>query len=213
MSLWSMNEIWHIAKWRVQGPPVLDIDKAIDRLRPGDYVIDCGANIGEISERLSKSGATIYAFEPNPHAFAALQNRFVGQKNMHLYQQAIWIENSKMPLYLHSQANKDQVHYSVSSSLYASKDNVDKDSCVEVDTVDFSEFIFSLGRRIAFVKMDIEGAEFEVVKSLIETKAIHQIGTLVLEHHAGKIQEYQSKQFFCRLLAKERINNVFLNWR
>ena len=39
-------------------------------LKPGNIVIDCGANVGDVASRLARSGATIYAFEPQPDCFA-----------------------------------------------------------------------------------------------------------------------------------------------
>jgi 16S rRNA A1518/A1519 N6-dimethyltransferase RsmA/KsgA/DIM1 with predicted DNA glycosylase/AP lyase activity len=45
-------------------------------LRPGDVVVDCGANRGDVTEALAGSGATVHAFEPDPYNLARLQERF-----------------------------------------------------------------------------------------------------------------------------------------
>ena len=36
---------------------------------PGDIMIDCGANIGDVSAPFAALGATILAYEPNQHAY------------------------------------------------------------------------------------------------------------------------------------------------
>ena len=37
--------------------------------------IDCGANIGSITEKLLEECDEVHAFEPNPHAFKELKKR------------------------------------------------------------------------------------------------------------------------------------------
>lgn len=41
-------------------------------VRPGDLVIDCGANVGEFAIICARAGAHVLAFEPDPREFAAL---------------------------------------------------------------------------------------------------------------------------------------------
>lgn len=45
-------------------------------LAEDDTAIDCGASVGSITAHLCKSVATVYSFEPNPHAFEMLQSKF-----------------------------------------------------------------------------------------------------------------------------------------
>ena len=42
-------------------------------IQPGDCVIDCGANVGDVTNFFLSCGATVIAFEPNSHAFGVLQ--------------------------------------------------------------------------------------------------------------------------------------------
>ncbi len=42
----------------------------------GDYVIDCGANIGEVTTFFHSHGAYVLAFEPNKYAYEILEERF-----------------------------------------------------------------------------------------------------------------------------------------
>ena len=50
---------------------ILEID-----FKGGEYVIDCGANIGNITGVFENAGAIVIAFEPNKHAFEILKTRF-----------------------------------------------------------------------------------------------------------------------------------------
>lgn len=47
------------------------------RLHHGDFAIDCGANVGEVTRKMAKNGAMVYAFEPNPHAFAQMYRNLI----------------------------------------------------------------------------------------------------------------------------------------
>ena len=44
-------------------------------LQAHDIAIDCGANVGKITQFLAQQQATIYAFEPNPYAFQVLKDK------------------------------------------------------------------------------------------------------------------------------------------
>jgi 16S rRNA A1518/A1519 N6-dimethyltransferase RsmA/KsgA/DIM1 with predicted DNA glycosylase/AP lyase activity len=58
-------------------------------LGPGDVAIDCGATVGVVTVALARTGAEVYAFEPNPDAFGELANRIGTRGNIHLYPQAV----------------------------------------------------------------------------------------------------------------------------
>ena len=59
----------------------------IFELEQGDYVIDCGANIGEVTNFFQQVGAKVYAFEPNKHAFEILSKRYHDNENVVCNQQ------------------------------------------------------------------------------------------------------------------------------
>lgn len=45
-------------------------------LKTGDVCIDCGANVGYVTEKMTRKGCVVYAFEPNPYAYKILENKF-----------------------------------------------------------------------------------------------------------------------------------------
>lgn len=183
------------------------------RLGPADIAIDCGANVGNVTEHLAAGGATVHAFEPNPYAFAQLAERFAGRDNVHCYQQAVLDHAGQIRLYLHIHAAENQVGWSQGSSLLATKSNVNPDTFAEVTAVDLAEFILGLGQTVRVVKMDIEGVEGCVIRRLLDSGAIAQIGHLLVETHDGRIPELRAETDALRdRIDREGRTNIRLDW-
>ncbi len=183
------------------------------KLNRTDIAIDCGANVGDITEHLSKSGATVYAFEPNPHAYMVLQDRFSNKGNVHCFQKAVSDKNDTMKLYLHENSDKDEVYWSTGSSLLVFKGNVLPDKYVGVEVVDICEFIENINHRVRILKLDIEGVECKVLKKLIYTGVIDKIDFVYVETHDDKIPELREETNAIRKLINERgISNIDLDW-
>lgn len=195
---------------RTESPSVPDWLKS---LRTGDIALDCGANVGKITVPMAKTGATVYAFEPNPHAFAQLKKATAAYPNVTCFQQAVGVEPGLVKLYLHEQADEDPVRWSTGSSLLEFKGNVNPERYFEVECIDLSAFIRSLNRRVAVLKMDVEGVECPILKTLIESGLIHEIDRLLCEMHDKKIAELREPSDEIRRLVKERnLVHVDLNW-
>ena len=193
--------------------PSRKYDRIFRALKKGDVAVDCGANVGRFTEIMARNGATVYAFEPNPHAFRILDQRFSERANVQCVNKAVFTSDTVLPLYLHVNEARDQVYWSTGSSLLECKPNVSKDRFVEVEAVDFCRFIESVGGPVALVKMDIEGAEVAVVKRLIETGTVRQIRHLIVETHEERIPELkQGTDEIRALIRKTSQRNVDLGW-
>jgi FkbM family methyltransferase len=133
-------------------------------------ILDCGANIGLASIYLKTlyPTATIIAFEPDAN------NRGIFQKNITANQlagisirdEAVWIKDGHIQF--------------ESAATEASKISHSTSNTVSVPCIDFRHFI-SQFPQIDFLKMDIEGAEFEVIKQCGET--LRRVKNLFLEYH------------------------------
>ena len=66
-----------------------EIDFLLYLSNPQHIIYDVGANIGVYTTALATSGATIYAFEPNPRNFSLLKQNTAGLSNVHCQQIAI----------------------------------------------------------------------------------------------------------------------------
>lgn len=184
-----------------------------DVIKPGDIAIDCGANVGNVTEVMEKRGAKVFAFEPNPYAFEKLRKRFTGNKNVVCFQKGVYKETGILKLYLHEFSDEDEVKWSTGSSLLDQKGNVLKDKYVEVEIIDFNEFVENIGQRIKFVKMDVEGVEYEILDKLIETRNINKIDYLFVETHEHKIPELREiAEKVRQKIKKHKLKNVNLDW-
>lgn len=182
-------------------------------VKSGDICIDCGANVGYITEQMARNGATVYSFEPNPYAFNILKDKFGKNNNIHLYNKGVWDRNTRMKLYFHEYSDQDELMWSTGSSFLEYKGNVLKDKFVEVDIIDLVEFIQKLNKKIFVLKIDIEGVECELLEKIIKAKLYKSIKYIFVETHDHKIPELQERTDIIRNLIKQKkIKNINLNW-
>ncbi|MFH0976549.1 MAG: FkbM family methyltransferase [Spirochaetota bacterium] len=185
----------------------------ITKLSKYDICIDCGANVGHVTEQMAQNGATIYSFEPNPFAFEELKKKFNGIQNIHIFNKGVWDRNTKMKLYMHENSDEDEVKWSVGSSILEYKGNVLKNKYVEVEIIDLVDFINKLDKKVAILKIDIEGAECELLGKLINSRTYKKIKYIFVETHDHKIPELKERTDNIRNIIKQRkINNIDLNW-
>jgi len=138
------------------------------------YIIDCGANIG-LSVIYFKElfpDAKIIAFEPEKKIFEYLQKNVVAQAlgNVELVNKAVWKEEGSL-MFLNEGADASRI-----SSL---GDMTEKKSSYEVEAVRLSNYI---NQEIDFLKLDIEGAEGEVIRE-IEGK-LNYVKRIFIEFHS-----------------------------
>lgn len=128
--------------------------------------IDLGANVGEVTRRMAAEGGQVIAFEPDPWALAELRASVGGLGNVEIVPAAAGIGNGTITLYRHPDFAADPALHSESSSIVADKANVPRGDAVMVRKVDFPRFL--AGREIGVLKMDIEGAEVEILEALFD---------------------------------------------
>src|SRR5213596_1487771 len=87
------------------------------RLNKNSLVIDCGAN----------TGATDHAFEPDPLAYEFLKKRFEKNPGVIIHRQGVWDKQAEIVLYKHKDQERDEMAYTVGSSIINTKINVDKE--------------------------------------------------------------------------------------
>jgi FkbM family methyltransferase len=194
---------------------VTAFDACVAQLGPGDIAIDCGANVGRFTVPMAKTGAQVYAFEPNPHAYAELLRATSAYPNVKAFQAAATTEPGPVKLYLHRYSEDDPVHFSSGSTLVAGKRNVRQDHFTMVEGMPFAQFIRGLGgRRVRLLKMDIEGAEVPVLNQLLDEGLHDRIDQVFVEVHdrqnpslAGPTQRLRER------LAALGAGQFRLDWR
>jgi len=120
----------------------------------GDTVLDCGANIGELSLWFKLKGLTVnyIGFEPSPLEFLSLQKN-VAPSIVHNL--GLWNESGELDFYVASQTADSSL---IEPSNY--------DEIVTVQTVRLETFV---NERIRFLKLEAEGAEPEILEGLGES--------------------------------------------
>ena len=185
--------------------------KVMDSVDDSFVCIDCGANTGQETLPWAKKGAEVHAFEPHPACFKVLKEQVGGFENVHLYEKGVWHKSSKMNLYLMDGAGDREA--TEASSLVKSKQNVSNEKFIEVEIIDLVEFINSLGKKVDLVKVDIEGAEVELVQKIIDTKIYKKIGLIVVETHERIPEIAPGIDDLRKQIEVKGISNIDLNWR
>ena len=140
-------------------------------LKPGMKVVDVGANIGLYSVLAAKlvgpTGA-VWAFEPSPDTFSALQRNLSLNRCDHVraFQLALSdTPDATLPLRT-DQGYGDAYRYLVQSSTAKPPDGADT-TLVPVTTLD--QWGASAGLRdIDFLKVDIEGGEYRLLLGAVD---------------------------------------------
>jgi FkbM family methyltransferase len=153
----------------------LSTDLVRAEIRPGNVVIDIGANIGYYTLIFAKGvgpAGRVVAFEPEPGNFALLEENVAGNgyRNVTLAQLAVSDRTGSARLYLDADNAGDCRMY----------DSRDRRPSVEVETVRLDEHLAWLD-RIDLIKMDIQGAEPAALRGMRGLLGRHRQLKLLVE--------------------------------
>lgn len=141
-------------------------------IKPGDVVLDCGANVGVYTRKALKAGAKlIIAIEPAPENIDVLQRNFaaeIRQGRVIVYPKGVW--DKEDTLILHKNSDDSAADSFVINQERDKKTTHAPDEKLPVTTID--QIVAELGLdRVDFIKMDIEGAEVRAVRGARKTIA------------------------------------------
>ena len=133
----------------------------LETARPGDVVLDVGANIGYFTVLLAQKvgpQGKVFAFEPSPDNFALLRKNVEtnGFSNVVLINKAVSDRQQTLRLYLSKENMGDHRIY----------DSGDARESVVVDCVSLDACLASTPAKIRLLKMDVQGAEFQVLQGM-----------------------------------------------
>jgi len=178
----------------------------------GDLCLDLGANVGTFTVRMAKTGADVISFEPDPGAFSVLQKAVEGLENVTLIHKAAGHQDDMLTLYRSEKWSADDPSgHTEGSSLVNRGGPADRDNAVTVEVVDLIAFIEGLDRDIRIIKMDIEGAEWEIMNRLIDHPVLERIDCIFVETHeridpAKYVPMFDALQHKAEQLTKPYIN-------
>jgi FkbM family methyltransferase len=152
------------------------------------FIIDCGANIGlsVIYMKRLYPDATIIAFEPDEKNFSLLQKNIAafGYENVEARQEAVWTDNTVL-------------QFAGEGSMSSRIDTGSSRNTLSVKAVRLRDF---LNRPVDFLKIDIEGAEFEVMNDI--AGHLHFVQHLFVEYHGSFAQNSELARLFTLLVDK-----------
>jgi FkbM family methyltransferase len=155
----------------LKGLKEIFVDGTYDQNLPEQAsVLDCGAHIG-LSVIYLKSicpSAKIICFEPDETNFNNLQKNILSHKleDIDARNEAVWIENTELSF--------------IQQGTMSSKIGEGDVNSVKVKAVRLKDF---LKKKIDFLKLDIEGAEYLVLKDIGED--LINVDKMFIEYHGG----------------------------
>ncbi len=165
-------------------------------LRPGDLAVDCGANMGVVTAVLAATGADVVAFEPDPYAFDQLTAKFADSPNVRLINAAVGVGSGTVRLMRADNFADNPQGASVKSTILGGGRRIDAENGVDVPLIDFPGFVreqVAARGEIAFVKMDIEGAELDILETMDREDLFADIRGLVAETHERKFKDLRDR--------------------
>lgn len=174
-------------------------DEILDHFVPaqGDTVVDIGAHMGRYtivsSKRVGPSGKVI-AIEAHPVNFKLLNRNIKLNRltNVITINSAVYSKEMPLKLYLPDEEQGYTMHHSVMAGYLSTKykrDIVEQNYIqVQADTLD-SLLQRAKVEKVDWIKIDVEGAEFEVLKGVGETLTENKDITLLIEIHGKETYE------------------------
>ena len=138
-------------------------DFILNKLKQGDIFVDVGANVGYytiLASKLVGVNGKVFAIEPVPQTLKVLRFniKLNGLKNVIVVDKAGWHTRTKLKLKI------PMNEFGLSS--YFRSGGLE----VNVDAIPLDEVLNCTNRlEIKLIKLDVEGAEYEVLKGSIET--------------------------------------------
>ena len=173
--------------------------------------IDCGAHCGEsILEAKRRFGddIKIVSFEANINLHTKLAEHFKDDPNVTIHNKAAWTHNDTIKFHLStafsdgSSVYKEKVSGGVSENIYQT-----------VQCRDVAEYINALEDYEIILKLDVEGAEYEILNHMIKQDVMHKVSEFHGEWHPTKIDKDEVKQLIPTIMNWFQQNNVpFHTW-
>lgn len=156
-------------------------------LRDDSICIDVGCHTGSVLKAMMKYApkGIFYAFEPLPHLYQYLYDNFGANTSVKLF-----------PIALSNKKGTSRFNYVISNPGYSGflKRRYDRPSEKDTEIVVATDSLDSLiepDDRISLIKIDVEGAELQVLQGAINTIKKYR-PVIIFEHGVGGADIYQT---------------------
>ncbi|MEO6611873.1 MAG: FkbM family methyltransferase [Chitinophagaceae bacterium] len=182
-----------------------------DSITPGTICLDIGAHIGLYTVFMAKKDAVVFSFEPSPASFQWLKKMVAlnhCENKVTLLPKAVTGFTGYSSFYLnHSLRNgRDPIQIAEANSLV----NVDfgptlRKEEIRVETVSIDDFILKNNIKPGFIKIDVEGAELEVLEGAAKTIMEHRPSGIISVHNFAFSSKEESLSGIWQLMQQYRL--------
>lgn len=150
-------------------------ERSLSRIRSDiSTVFDVGANVGDMTMSMCERfpAATVYAFEPSMATFEALRARVEAspyRDRIRLHQLGFYNRKGTAPLHVTSHSGANSL-VDISPAYHVFNPHIQEMELEDVTLVRLDDFVDEAGiTHIDLMKVDVEGAEFEVFAGGVRT--------------------------------------------
>jgi FkbM family methyltransferase len=168
--------------------------RLLEAAREGDTFFDVGANIGTVTIPVAMTGAECLAFEPAPANAARLaENAELNRLgNVTVVEAAMWSESGTVALWV------EGAEGSGTSRVVACGDGT-----IEVPAATLDRFAGGGAAAPDLLKIDVEGAELEVLRGAEATLAAGRVREVFIETHQLALAERGASEADVARLLRE----------
>jgi len=190
-------------------------------------LLDCGSHLGQGLKHLSKlktidNSWEIHSWEANPHTFKQLLNTFEFKYKVNFYNQAVSDHDGLIKINIETTKQKRseiETDLGQGSSIVSLEQwngglHIGKFLKTEkIECIDFSEWIKKNYNQNDYivVKIDIEGAEYDVLEKIISNNAVDYIKEFYIEWHS-RFFVNQQEILDRELKIKEKIKHLICEY-
>ena len=173
-----MNVGQEINQWRRDSG---DINLRYDyNLNENSIVFDLGGFRGEFANKIyEKFSCKVYVFEPVKLLYNEIVSKFRGNPNIKIFNFGLYNKTCEADIYLNGSSSS---HITNSSSVKET-----------IKLVNISEFMIEENCNIDLMKINIEGAEYEIIDKLYEENLLNKIKEMQVQFHWVDIPDCEEK--------------------